>query len=181
MLRSPAFAFAKVVDHAIIPRRANRNDAGMDLSACESVVIPAHGQAIVDTGIALTIPNDCYARVAPRSGLAHKHSLDVMAGVIDCGYTNRIKVILFNHGVNDFEVNPGDRIAQLIFERVYIPETVGVIPYEELINVANENNVGGGFGIGQASTRGLSGFGSTGVSELSEKEHTFITSPVVMK
>jgi dUTP pyrophosphatase len=147
------FAFAKIVGHAILPKRANPYDAGMDLSACENAVVPARGKEIIDTGIAVQIPNDCYARIAPRSGLAAKNGIDVGAGVIDYGYTNRIKVILFNHTDTNFIVKEGDRIAQIIFEKIYIPQEVKEISYDNLQNYAKTD-----------TTRGLNGFGSTGVS-----------------
>jgi deoxyuridine 5'-triphosphate nucleotidohydrolase len=147
-----SFAFAKVIANAILPKRANPYDAGMDLSSCENAVVPARGKAIVETGIAVQIPNDCYARIAPRSGLAAKNGIDVGAGVIDYGYTNSIKVILFNHTDNDFIVKQGDRIAQIIFEKIYIPQNIQEIDYNVLKNYALDN-----------SARGLSGFGSTGV------------------
>ena len=152
MATPPNFAIAKVVEHATIPVRANPFDAGLDLSSCEEITVPARGKAIVDTGIAIQFPNDCYARIAPRSGLAAKNGLDVGAGVIDYGYTNRIKVILFNHTDVDYEVKSGDRIAQLIFEKIYIPTTITEVPYDNILN----HNFDSG--------RGLSGFGSTGVS-----------------
>ena len=147
------FKIAKVEPNAIIPSRANPFDAGMDLSACENTIVPAKGQKTVDTGIAIEFPNDCYARIAPRSGLAHKHGIDVGAGVIDYSYTNKIKVILFNHSDTDFVVNEGDRIAQLIFEKIYIPSNIVVISYEQLIRDMEISN-----------SRGLNGFGSSGVS-----------------
>jgi dUTP pyrophosphatase len=144
------FAFAKVYNTATLPVRQNPTDAGMDLSACDNAIIPAHGQACVDTGIAVTMPPDCYARVAPRSGLAFKHSIDVLAGVVDCGYTASIKVILFNHSDEDYGVCCGDRIAQLIFEKIYTPNTVPELKYDQLKQMTLGN-------------RGLSGFGSTGI------------------
>ena len=134
MASPPNFAIAKVVEHATIPVRANPFDAGLDLSSCEEITVPARGKAIVDTGIAIQFPNDCYARIAPRSGLAAKNGLDVGAGVIDYGYTNRIKVILFNHTDVDYEVKSGDRIAQLIFEKIYIPTTITEVPYDNILN-----------------------------------------------
>ena len=152
MATPPNFAIAKVVEYATIPVRANPFDAGLDLSSCEEITVPARGKAIVDTGIAIQFPNDCYARIAPRSGLAAKNGLDVGAGVIDYGYTNRIKVILFNHTDVDYEVKSGDRIAQLIFEKIYIPTTIKEVPYDDILNHIFD------------SGRGLSGFGSTGVS-----------------
>jgi dUTP pyrophosphatase len=82
-------------------------------------------------------------RIAPRSGLAAKHSIQTGAGVIDADYRGQVKVLLFNHGENDFEVKEGDRIAQLVLERIYTPEVVAVEELEE-------------------SVRGAGGFGSTG-------------------
>ena len=82
-------------------------------------------------------------RVAPRSGLAAKHSIDVGAGVIDADYRGPLKVILFNFSENDFAIKEGDRIAQLIIERIYNPEVVVVEKLPE-------------------SVRGVGGFGSTG-------------------
>ena len=144
-----SFVVTKLVDHAIIPTRAHDSDAGMDLSSSEDVTVPAGSQVFVGTGIAISIPCDCYGRVAPRSGLAAKHSIHVMAGVIDSGYKGEIKVILFNLGKKDLEVKKGDRIAQIVFEKIYTPDT--------LVEVSNEEyNYG-------ASTRGTGGFGSTGV------------------
>ena len=82
-------------------------------------------------------------RIAPRSGLASKHFIDTGAGVIDADYRGQVKVLLFNHNESDFEIKEGDRIAQLILERIYTPEVVEVQELEE-------------------SVRGAGGFGSTG-------------------
>ena len=82
-------------------------------------------------------------RIAPRSGLAVKHFIDTGAGVIDADYRGQVKVLLFNHSEADFEVKEGDRIAQLVLERIWTPEVVVVEELEE-------------------SVRGVGGFGSTG-------------------
>lgn len=82
-------------------------------------------------------------RIAPRSGLAVKHSIDTGAGVIDSDYRGQVKVLLFNHSEVDFEIKEGDRIAQLVLERIYTPEILIVGELEE-------------------SIRGAGGFGSTG-------------------
>ena len=153
MSENQEFAIAKVVEHATLPVRANPFDAGLDISSCEDATVPARGKAIIDTGIAIRFPNDCYARIAPRSGLAAKNGLDVGAGVIDYGYTNRIKVILFNHTDTDYNVKSGDRIAQLIFEKIYTPTSINVVQYDDILHYAFSD-----------TSRGLSGFGSTGVS-----------------
>lgn len=138
------FEVKKLVSHAVIPKRATEGSAGLDISASEDFVIPAHKWNAVPTGIAISVPRDCYARLAPRSGLAYKKGIDVGAGVIDSDYSGEIKVILFNHGDEDFIIHRGDRIAQIIFEKIFINELVEV---EELT----------------FTKRGDGGFGSTGI------------------
>jgi dUTP pyrophosphatase len=142
------FKIARVSSNAILPVRANAFDAGLDISACEETVVPARGKAIVDTGLAIQFPTDCYARIAPRSGLAAKHSIDVGAGVIDTSYSGVIKVILFNHSDVNFIVKAGDRIAQVIFEKIYTPSKMEEISYEALCKIAltKSNRSSGGFG-----------------------------------
>lgn len=73
---------------------------------------------LVDTQIALAIPEGYYRRVAPRSGLAIKHGIDVGAGVIDSDYRGTLHVLLFNFGKEDFPIRKGDRIVQLIIEKI---------------------------------------------------------------
>ena len=140
------FKFAKIVDSAIIPSKGSFGAAGFDLHASTDTVIKFGERGLVKTGIALQIPDDCYARVAPRSGLTYNHGINVGAGVIDCDYRAEIGVILFNHSKSDFVVNKGDRIAQLIFEKIYTC-TPEVVEYTELSD----------------TQRGVGGFGSTGV------------------
>lgn len=141
-----SFKISKVVSHAVIPSRATEGAAGYDLSACEDAVVPAGGWKMINTGIAVQIPSDCYARVAPRSGLTLKKGLSTGAGVVDSDYRDAVRVILFNHSDIDFEVKAGDRIAQMIFERIYTPE-LEVVEYQTMTD----------------TQRGLGGFGSTGV------------------
>lgn len=116
------------------------------MSAFEDASIEPNTWKAVDTGIVIQIPSDCYARVAPRSGLAFKKGIDVLAGVIDSDYRDSIKVILMNHGPEPFRVSKGDRIAQLVFERIYTPNLVEM-DRESLTNTA----------------RNTGGLGSTGV------------------
>lgn len=146
------FKFAKVHADASIPKKAHIYDAGFDLAACEEVIIGVNEQKMINTGIAIHIPIDCYARVAPRSGLAAKKCIDVMAGVVDHGYSDSIRVILRNHGTEPFEVKIGDRIAQLILERIYIPDIIEEVSYDEIV----ESNF-------VTTTRGTGGFGSTDI------------------
>lgn len=137
--------FKKLSPHAIIPTRGSAAAAGYDLSAAKDVVVPARGKALVPTDLAIKVPDDCYGRVAPRSGLSWKHHLDVGAGVIDSDYRGNVGVVLFNHAETDFSIKQGDRVAQLILERIRILDVQEV---DEL----------------DATDRGAGGFGSTGVA-----------------
>ena len=83
-------------------------------------MIPAHGKALVSTGLSVKIPEGNYGRIAPRSGLAWKNFIDIGAGVIDEDYRGEVKVLLFNLGGEDFTVKFGDRVAQFIIEK-YTP------------------------------------------------------------
>ena len=134
----------KLCFDAIIPTRGSDRSVGYDLYSVVDTVVPCQaGNALVATGLAITLPPGCYGRVAPRSGLAVKHCINVGAGVIDPDYTGEVKVVLFNHGEKDFEVKKGDRIAQLVLEKC---ET----PLIEEISIVEDTE------------RGSGGFGSTG-------------------
>jgi len=92
--------------------------AGQDLYANEERTIPARGQEVVTTGISITPPQGTYGRIAPRSGMAVKHQISVNAGVIDSDYTSEIKVVLANMSKQDYQIQKGDRITQLIAEKI---------------------------------------------------------------
>jgi len=130
-------------EHATLPARGSPLAAGYDLSSSEDVSIPKGTRGLVGTGIAFTVPHETYGRIAPRSGLAVKKGIQVGAGVIDRDYTGEVKVALFNHGDEDFVIKKGDRIAQLIIEKIEMPEVKLV---DELL----------------VTERGEGGFGSTG-------------------
>jgi len=91
---------------------------GHDLYAIEGTDVPARGQAIVGTGIALGVPHNTYRRIAPRSSLAVKHQLTTNAGVIDSDYRGEVKVVLANLGDQPSRVEKGDPIARLIIEKI---------------------------------------------------------------
>ncbi|MDD4838289.1 MAG: dUTP diphosphatase, partial [Synergistaceae bacterium] len=88
--------------------------------AAEAAVIPAGERGCVGTGLFFEMPLGCEAQVRPRSGLALKHGVTVLntPGTIDSDYRGEIKVILINHGREDFRIEPGDRIAQIVFAEV---------------------------------------------------------------
>ena len=112
--------FKKVHNKGKVPTRGSAKAAGWDLYSIKDQIIPSHGQKVIDTGIAIAIPNEAYGRVVPRSGLAVKAAISVGAGVIDSNYYGFIKVLLMNNADNNFVVHKGDRIAQLIFEQILI-------------------------------------------------------------
>lgn len=134
----------KLSDVATIPSKGSPYAAGYDLSSAVNSIIPARGRAVIPTDIAIAIPYGTYARVAARSGLAVKKGIDTGAGVIDYDYRGNVGVVLFNHTDEDFVVSVGDRVAQLVLERICNAETV----------VCSEL---------PTTERGQKGFGSTGV------------------
>jgi dUTP pyrophosphatase len=139
----------KVIDAAKLPIFGSESAAGMDVFATDDVIIQPNGRSLVGTGITVswTGPDaeNYYLRVAPRSGLAVKSNIDVGAGVIDYDYRGELKVLLINnHHVNKFHVSRGDKIAQLILEKINRPNIVEVSEHSE-------------------TKRGENGFGSTGV------------------
>ena len=131
-------------EHATLPARSSKNAAGYDLFCAEQIIkLPAKGKVIVDTAIAIAIPEGHYGRVAPRSGLATKHFITTGAGVIDADYRGPLGVVLFNHSDVDFLIERGDRVAQLIIEKIATPEIEEVDELDD-------------------TERGAGGFGSTG-------------------
>ncbi|NXG72350.1 DUT protein, partial [Baryphthengus martii] len=135
--------FTKLSENASAPSKGSARAAGYDLYSAYDCVIPPMEKAVVKTDIQIALPSGCYGRVAPRSGLAAKHFIDVGAGVIDEDYRGNVGVVLFNFGKETFEVKKGDRIAQLICERICYPELEEVQALDD-------------------TERGEGGFGSTG-------------------
>mgnify|MGYP001619290891 CR=1 FL=1 len=125
-----------------LPTYSHPGDAGADLRSSVDGIVPARGNALIPTGICISLPSGHVALVWPRSGLAVKHGLDCGAGVIDSQYRGEIKVLLFNHSDVDYPIKKSDRIAQLLIQKV---ETLEFIQVDTL----------------DATTRGENGFGST--------------------
>lgn len=136
-----------LVPGAILPERAHDGDAGLDLCAVEPAVIGAGERAAIGTGIAIEIPGGHAGLVLPRSGLALKHGIALVnaPGLIDSGYRGEIRVLLLNTDREQpFELEPGDRIAQLLVVPFVLAEPVEAVEMS-------------------ASERGPGGFGSSGV------------------
>ena len=108
----------KLTQTAQLPVKAHEDDAGFDLYSDRDFIVYPETRRLIGTGIAVAIPRGYYGRIAPRSGLAFKNGIDVLAGVVDAGYRNEVGVILINFGDNPFEIKNGDRGAQLIIEKV---------------------------------------------------------------
>ena len=128
-----------------LPAYATTGAAGMDVLAAESVTLKPGGRHAVATGLALAIPHGFEIQVRPRSGLALKHGISVpnTPGTIDSDYRGELKIILINHGTEDFAIARGDRVAQLVLAPVVQAAWSEVDELDE-------------------TSRGEGGFGSTG-------------------
>ena len=135
--------FKRLDPRATLPTRGSSQAAGLDLFCIEDVAIEPAQRTLVATGLAVAIPQGYYGRVAPRSGLATKQGLDVMAGVIDSDYRGEILCLLHNTGDKTIQLPAQSKICQLIIEKIITPTAVW----------ANEIS---------DTDRGSGGFGSTG-------------------
>ena len=129
------------------PKYKTDGSSGVDLSAFleKKVVIKPNSSELIPTGLQVAIPEELEIQIRPRSGLAAKESIGVLnsPGTIDSDYRGELKIILFNHGKEDFIINNGDRIAQMVLVPIVKME------FEEVDSLPN-------------TVRGLGGFGSTG-------------------
>lgn len=149
--------FEKADEGAKTPTRGSEGAAGYDLYACFNTeresfpfsAIPIGKRKLIPTKIKMVIPEGFYGRIAPRSGLAYKHGINVLAGVIDSDYRGEVGVILHNTDTEfDYVVQHGDAVAQIIFEKCFQPEMYELLGMEYI----SEFDTG----------RGAHGFGSTG-------------------
>ncbi|XP_064103050.1 deoxyuridine 5'-triphosphate nucleotidohydrolase-like [Macrobrachium nipponense] len=132
--------FKKLTEHAFAPSKGSNWAAGYDLCSAYDETIPAQGKALIKTDLQIELPEGCYGRVAPRSGLSWKNHIDVGAGVIDRDYRGNVGVVLFNHAKTEYEVKKGDRVAQLICEKIFYPDI------EEVQELSDTDRGEGGFG-----------------------------------
>ena len=136
--------FKKLSNKATTPTRGSSESAGLDLYSVGNYTIMPGDRLLIPTDIAFGIPKGYYLRAAPRSGLAVKSGIDLLAGVIDVDYIGHVRILLINLGIINFNIEVGDRIAQVILEKIDIPQLVEVEDLEE-------------------TERGSEGFGSTGL------------------
>lgn len=123
-----------------LPEYGSAGAAGADLRASEALAIAPGGRAAVPTGVRLSLPPGHVGLVWPRSGLAVKHGIDTLAGVIDSDYRGELRVVLVNHGDAPFAIAVGDRVAQLLLQRVERGR------FEERASLEPTERGGGGFG-----------------------------------
>ena len=137
----------KTNKEVITPKYKTDGSSGVDLSAFlkKKVVIKPNSSELIPTGLQVAIPEELEIQIRPRSGLAAKESIGVLnsPGTIDSDYRGELKIILFNHGKEDFIINNGDRIAQMVLVPILKME------FEEVDSLPN-------------TVRGQGGFGSTG-------------------
>ena len=134
---------AQLAAAGTLPAYGSSAAAGADLTAAEDAVLTPGARAAVGTGLVLALPPGHVGLVWPRSGLALRHGIDTLAGVIDSDYRGEVRVVLVNHGSEPFPIRRGDRIAQLLVQKV---ERVEFVARDRL----------------EATARGAGGFGSTG-------------------
>lgn len=135
--------FKQLDSRAVLPKRGSALAAGLDVCSIEDVEIQPKQRALARTGLAVAIPPGFYGRVAPRSGLAVKQGLDVLAGVIDSDYRGEVCIVLYNTGDDAIVLPAGSKVCQLILEQIITPEAAWVNDLDE-------------------TARGAAGFGSTG-------------------
>ena len=144
MIKVKEFMKMKIMldEGAFLPTRAHESDAGLDLYAMETTIVPAKECAKFDTGVHVEIPQNMVGFLKSKSGLNVKHGI-TSEGVIDTGYTGSIVVKLYNNSGYDYVVRRGDKISQLVILPIYLP-TLEVVDFLE------------------ETDRGNNGFGSSG-------------------
>jgi dUTP pyrophosphatase len=126
-----------------LPQYSSPDCAGADLFAAQAAEIPPAGRVAIATGISVELPAGHVGLVWPRSGLAVRHGIDTLAGVIDADYRGEVRVVLVNHGAEPFRIAAGDRVAQLLIQKIERVRFVRAATLSE-------------------TQRGAGGFGSTG-------------------
>lgn len=135
--------FKQLDPRAVLPSRGSALAAGLDVCCVEELRMEPRQRVMARTGLAVAIPSGFYGRVAPRSGLAAKNGLDVLAGVIDSDYRGEICCVLYNTGDEPINLSAGSKICQLIIEQIITPEAAWATDLDD-------------------TARGAGGFGSTG-------------------
>ena len=131
--------FKKLSDTAKIPTRGTPQSAGLDLYSDETVLLRPGKYKLIKTNVAVALPEGTVGMIRPRSGLAVKHGLDILAGEIDADYRDGLGVVIINHGESKYEISQGDRIAQLVIHPV-------IMEHATQVGELDETSRTGGFG-----------------------------------
>ncbi len=134
----------KISEDAIIPKYAKENDAGMDLFSIEELIIKPGERKGVGTGISISLPKGYVSLIWDKSGVALNSGIKTMAGVLDADYRGEYRVVLLNVSDQNFEIKKGQKIAQVLIQKIEHPEI-------EVVEELSE------------TSRGEGGFGSTGL------------------
>jgi dUTP diphosphatase len=134
--------FKQLDSAAVLPTRGSSLAAGLDICSIEDIRLESKHRVLARTGLSVAIPPGFYGRIAPRSGLAAKNGLDVLAGVIDSDYRGELCCVLYNTGDIRIDLSAGTKICQLIIEKIITPEPAWANDLDE-------------------TARGAGGFGST--------------------
>ncbi len=135
----------KLNSEAIVPKYAHEGDAGMDLFSVENLILKSKHRVAVKTGISIGLPKGYVGLVWDKSGVALKSGIKTMAGVMDSGYRGEYKIVLINLSSKNFEIKKGQKIAQLLIQKIEGPKI-------EIVEELSETK------------RGEGGFGSSGVN-----------------
>lgn len=135
--------FKQLDSRAVLPQRGSAWAAGLDVCSIDEINLGPRQRVMARTGLAVAIPSGFYGRIAPRSGLAAKNGLDVLAGVIDSDYRGEVCCLLYNTSAESINLPAGSKICQLIIEQIITPEAAWASDLDE-------------------TARGAGGFGSTG-------------------
>ena len=123
--------FKRFTQNATLPCKATPGSAGLDLYSAESVSVPPHGgKAVVSTDIGIKLPSNTCGVIMSRSGLVINNSVTVFSGLIDSDYTGPIKLVIFNHGPQEFIVERNMRLAQLVIQRIVEPALIEVFGHD---------------------------------------------------
>ena len=114
-------------EDAILPSRGSEESAGLDFHTIESVTIPPGHRALLKTGVAMSMPAGYVGLIWPRSKLAAKMGIDVLAGVVDSDYRGEIMISLLNTGLDPVEIKAGDKVAQMIIQRHYSDMQINIV------------------------------------------------------
>ncbi len=134
----------KLNQEATLPRYAKEHDAGMDLFSNETLSLQPNERKLISTGISMAIPKGYVGLIWDKSGLASKHGLKTMAGVIDSGYRGEIKILVHNLSNKPYTIESGNKVAQMLIQPVEQKQLLEVSELDE-------------------TNRGEGGFGSTGL------------------